>query len=121
MAARRVWCLFILLSSCGRLKPDKEADTQVRRFVTAATAGDTQTVRSLSVGGQPSNASRLLRNERGGSAVGGLTFRHGSIKNDSATYFYRIPRSGGSELLTIGLVRQGDRWLVYHLGFVDRI
>ena len=125
MSYVRLACLAAcFLAGCRQGTVPGDAETVVERFLAAAAAGDTMTLRELTVSQSlPSRLTALRTREPEllAALASGRQLQSSVVNADSALVAYRFGLNGQSEVFTIGLVKQQGRWKIYSAGLPGRI
>jgi len=109
--------------ACWRGSVPRDATPVIDRFLAAAVAGDSLTIRQLTVGEDP--ASKVVAMQRREPAIlravsSKKQLQSSVVKGDSAYVAYRFHLGERTEILTIGLVRRGGNWVIYNVGMPSR-
>jgi len=121
--AATIGVVTILVAACSRGSVPRDAAPVIDQFLLAAAAGDSLTIRQLTIGGDPASKMAAMRQREPALLQAAMSERrlHSSVlKGDTAYIAYRLPLGGRTEILTVGLVRRGDSWLVYNVGVPTR-
>jgi hypothetical protein len=113
-----------LLVGCRQGTVPGNAEPIIERFLAAAAAGDTMTLRELTISHSlPSRfaALRTREPELLAALASGRQLQSSVVNADSVLVAYRFGLNGQSEIFTIGLVKQQGHWRVYSAGLPNRI
>jgi hypothetical protein len=113
----------MLAAACLRGSLPRDSGAVIDQFLAAAVAGDSLTIRQLTIGEDPASKVAAMRQREPAllSAVSSERRLQSSVvKGDSVYVAYRFQLGGQSEILTLGLVRRGDSWVIYNVGIPSR-
>lgn len=113
----------MLAAACWRGSVPRDAAPVIDRFLAAAAAGDSLTIRQLTIGDDPASKVAAMRQVEPAllpAVSSKRRLRSSVVKGDSAYVAYRFHLGGRTEILTIGLTRRGDTWLISNVGMPSR-
>jgi hypothetical protein len=124
MLTRKICALSLaLLLGCRADSSRTEARGLAAAFFRGAAAGDSAALWRMSVDSVPAIRAltiKRLEPQLLDAASRALDAARWQVEGDTARLDLRFAYHGGTETVTLGIVRSDDRWRVFHLGVPGR-